>query len=117
VDKVVKEIKERQDGTSTQKEGHEMMADERQGITSLPLFPSLTVDDFAPPMLHNQMGVDNAVTDSSVAWLDIKVQKVGSQEKVARLSHMVVSEAVVVTLASRDKVAKELSALAKQLKI
>jgi hypothetical protein len=76
---------------------------------SLPLFPSLTVDLYVPPILYNQRGFGNAVSDSVMAWLDSKLQKVGPQEKVAHLSHLVASEAVVATLAFREKVSKELS--------
>jgi hypothetical protein len=48
-----------------------MTADERKGIMSHPIFPSLDILDFGPPLLHKQMGSGNATMDWLVfAWID-----------------------------------------------
>jgi hypothetical protein len=46
------------------------MPDEKRGIMSLPLFPSIGEDELIPPQLHGQMGFNNAAIDYGVAWLD-----------------------------------------------
>jgi hypothetical protein len=83
------------------KKGHNMTADEKWGIASLPMFSSLTIDDFSPPQLHGQMGFSNASMDLLVAWLDSRIQQVRPQEKEARLAHLNAAEAVQANIRSQ----------------
>jgi hypothetical protein len=57
---------------------------EKRGMMGPVLFPSLSIDDFVPPMLHRQMGFTNPAVDMLSKLIDKKVQKVGYGEKVAR---------------------------------
>jgi hypothetical protein len=106
-EKVTREMNEREvrDGMTTaeksnQKKARGMTADEKRGIMSLPIFSSLTIDDFVQPQLHGQMGFGNASMDWLVAWLDSPVQKVGPQEKEARLAHLNAAEDVQAKIRS-----------------
>jgi hypothetical protein len=85
---------------SNQKKAHGMTADDKWGIMSLPIFSSLTIDDFFPPQLHGQMGCGNASMDWLETWLDSGVQKVGPQEKEARLAPINAVSAVQANIRS-----------------
>jgi hypothetical protein len=45
------------------RQNKDMMPDERMGIMGVPLFPFLSAGDFAPPQLHGQMGLTNAILE------------------------------------------------------
>jgi hypothetical protein len=61
------EERERQSANPAEKrqQKKEMTVDERKGIMSHPIFPSLDILDFGLPQLHTQMGFGNATMDSS----------------------------------------------------
>jgi hypothetical protein len=69
-----------------------MMADERKGIMSHPIFLSLDILDSGPPLFHTQMGFGNATMDWIVAWSNSLVLKVGADEKLVRLAHFKATE-------------------------
>jgi hypothetical protein len=60
-----------------------MMPDEKKGIAGKAAFPSITCDDLAPSMLHNEMGVTNETVTTLVTWIDTRAQPVLDTEKRA----------------------------------
>jgi hypothetical protein len=91
--------------------------DEKKGCMGPALFPSLVVDDFVIPMLHGQMGFTNAVVAWCIGWIDSKVQKVGEEEKEARLTVLNATSDLQNKVRARDVKSNELSAVLKQFKI
>jgi hypothetical protein len=91
--------------------------DEKKGCMGPALFPSLVVDDFVIPMLHGQMGFTNAVVTWFIGWIESKVQKVGEEEKEARLTVLNATSDLQNKVRARDEKSNELSAVLKQFKI
>jgi hypothetical protein len=96
-------VKRSADPIEKRQKKKEMMADERKGIMSHTIFPSLGILDFGPPLLHTQMGFGNATMDWLVAWIDSHVQKVGADEKLASLAHLKANEDVKIKMIARNE--------------
>jgi hypothetical protein len=60
-----------------------MTPDERMGITSVSLFPSLIPDDFAPPQGHGKMGLTHAFLIRFILFIDYKVEILMDEDKEA----------------------------------
>jgi hypothetical protein len=94
-----------------------MMADERKGIMSHPIFLSLDILDSGPPLFHTQMGFGNATMDWIVAWSNSLVLKVGADEKLVRLAHFKATEDLKTNTSACNETMEEFAAVQKQLKI
>jgi hypothetical protein len=104
-------------GNKARRQNKDMMPDERMGIMGVPLFPCLSAGDFAPPQLHGQMGLTNAILERFFQFIDDKVEVVTEDEKKARSENWKALEDMKDKQQTRMEIKAEYTSAFKKLKV
>jgi len=78
-----------------------MQPTEKRGVSTAMHYKTLRPDNFAPPLLHMEMGLVNQVWENFESWVDDHVEMIPIDEKAVRLA--VVDAKVKVDRAADEK--------------
>jgi septal ring factor EnvC (AmiA/AmiB activator) len=90
---------------------------ERMGIMGVPLFPSWVPDNVAPPQLHGQMGLTNALLECFICFVDNEDEIVMDEENEARSETWKVSEGLKEKQQTHMEIKADLASVINQLKV
>jgi hypothetical protein len=90
--------------------------DEKKSISGKAVFPSITCDDLAPSMLHNEMGVTDEAITTLVTWIDTRAQPVPDTEKRARAVQLETSKDLLAKKDTLSAAKEEFTEVLKQLR-
>jgi hypothetical protein len=93
-----------------------MTPDEKKGISGKAVFPSITCDDLAPSMLHNEMVVTNEAVTTLVTWIDARAQPVSYTEKRSRAFQLETSKDLLAKKETLSAAKEEFTEVLKQLR-